>query len=378
MFLIERAVSLLTYGAILYIAYVFVSGVKKTQYKFVIWSYLVVLCIFAFSFKPHVTADLYRLRLYMQYWVNRSWSDIIPYALSSSTPTWILYSFVVNKLGNINWLQTLACLWTYYCIFFIIVHETERNDLKGHQRGLLLLFIMAVGMIYIDAISGIRGMLSMATVAFCVYNEIVEEKSTIRFLHLYLFAALFHSLGMAMVIGRFIFLLIQYKDIKKKILVLVVLIGLGAFSAYYLRDYISGSYTKALSYIQNENEYVYLWEGIIGALETLQTLLILRVYRKTKYGTEGAEQNSAIWKYCTAWTAISLISIPFSFAIFRRSCLFCSIICVPLLAEVLKDEQFSESINIYHLGKQIRVLSFIIFVLSVVRGNLCGYKFFVL
>lgn len=138
MFLIERIVSLLTYALALFIAYALLSKVVRNQWRVILPLYLFVLCIFAFNYKPYVTADLYRLRQYITYWTEKSLPELISYALRYSAPGWVFYSYFLNKLGNINWLQTITCLWCFGNVFYIISHEIERNALKGKSRSLPL------------------------------------------------------------------------------------------------------------------------------------------------------------------------------------------------------------------------------------------------
>ena len=218
------------------------------------------LCIFAFNYKPYVTADLYRLRQYITYWTEKSLQDLISYALRHSAPEWVFYSYFLNKLGNINWLQTITCLWCFGNVFYIISHEIERNALKGKSRSLPLLYVMAIGAFYLQTISGIRSMLGLSIIALCLYRETIENKSLLSHMLLYLFAALLHSSAMPLVVARFVFLIIQYKSASKKILLSVLVLGLGLFSIYYLRDFINEALNVGQSYLFGEREYTYKLE----------------------------------------------------------------------------------------------------------------------
>ena len=157
----------------------------------------------------------------------------------------------------------------------------------------------------------------------------------------------------------------------------ILVLALGAFSIYYLKDYISGSFELGQGYLLNKNEYTYIWEIIIGLFETVQTGYVLYQFRRRFRFAETMDGYSAVWKLCTLWTVISVIALPFSYSIFRRYTIFCTLIAVPLLGKLIEDEQQSE----YSRSPMLRiiwVLSFVIFAISGVRGDLCGYKFFVL
>ena len=157
----------------------------------------------------------------------------------------------------------------------------------------------------------------------------------------------------------------------------ILVLALGAFSLYYLRDYISGSFEYGQMYLLNRNEYTYFWEILIGLFETVQTGYVLYQFRRRFRYAEGMEGYAAVWKFCTLWTVISVIALPFSYSIFRRYTIFCTLISVPLLGKLIEDVQESENGRSPML-RTIWMLSFIIFAISGVRGDLCGYKFFVL
>ena len=375
MFLIERLVSLTAYAAVLLIACGLMGLVRKKQYKLVLGLYLLCLGVFAFAYKPYKSADLYRLREYIQYWIHGSWAGMIRQAIRHSSPAWVVFSYVTNRLGNINWMQTVACLWCFGNIFYLISHEIERKKLVKAQRSLLLFFVMAVGALFLQTISGIRSMLGISIIAFCVYRETVEGKSLGWHLLLYLFAALLHTSTLVLVLSRFAVLFLQYRDPKMKILMAVSILFLGLFALFYLRDYVSSAVANGLLYLTNRKEYTYGWEILIGLLEALETVLILHRYRKHKACRDRA--HDSLWSFCAIWTAVSLAAAPFSYAIFRRYTIFCTLIVLPLLAKIMQEEQEKNRGRSRFL-LLLWTLSLAVFALSWVRGDLCGYKFFVL
>ena len=85
MFLTERIVSLLTYALALMVIYYLIGNVARKQYKAVLLFYVLILAIFAFNYKPYITADLYRLREYVEYWIHKDWTGVVKYALKSTT-----------------------------------------------------------------------------------------------------------------------------------------------------------------------------------------------------------------------------------------------------------------------------------------------------
>jgi len=376
MFLKERIVSLLLYAVTLFIAYKLLNKTVRNQWKTVLMGYLVVLCLFAFFYKPYVTADLFRLRQYITYWTELPFSRLVSYALRHSAPAWVFYSYFIDKLGNTNWLQTITCFWCFGNVFYIIFKEIERNGLVDNRRGLLLFYVMAIGAFFLQTISGIRSMLGISIVVFCFYRENIENKSVLRHLLLYLFAALLHSSTMALVIARFSFLVVQYKNISKKLLFSILVLGLGVFSIYYLRDYIREAMSIGWTYLFGPKEYTYIWEIIIGIFETAITCFVMNQYRIRYAGDEDMESYNSMCLFCLIWTIISVIALPFSYAIFRRYTMFSTLLSIPLLTKILRYEQKSE--NQSNFASNIWLMLMIVFAISGVRGDLCGYKFFVL
>lgn len=378
MFLTERIISLLTYALALIVTYYLIGRVVRRQYRAVLLVYLLILAIFAFNYKPYITADLYRLREYIEYWIHKDWIGVVKYALKSTTPAWVLYSYIISKFGNTNWLQTINCLWCFGNVFYIIGHEIDRNYIEGKYRSELLFYIMAVGAFYLQTISGIRSMLGISIVAFCLYRETLENKSIVTHLPLWLFAALIHTSSMVLVISRFLFLLVQSQGVAKKFLMSVIVFLLAIFSYKYLGGYISGSLEYGQNYLNDTNEYTYIWEIIIGLIETVETLYVLYKFRKMllDYDSEDEYELNNLYLFTLIWVFISVISLPFSYAVFRRYTMLCTVTSIPFVASLFgTDVEKSDRIGTFRI---LFGLSFLIFALSGVRGDLCGYKFFVL
>lgn len=372
MFLLERTTSLLIYAFALFIAYKLIAKVAKKQYKVILFIYLIVLAFFAFNYKPYITADLYRLREYIEYWIHKDWVGMIKYAVGTSTPTWVLYSYIVSKLGDINWLQTITCLWCFGNVFYVVSHEIERNEIQGVFKSGVLFYVMAVGTFYLQTISGIRSMLGISIVFFCLYRETVEEKSLVWHLPLWIFAALLHTSTMILVISRFLFLLIQSRGVTKKIAMGIAVLFLALFSFIYFGDFISSSFEYGKGYLKDAKEYTYIWEIIIGLIETFETIYVLKTYRTRCKKNQGDLRYKTLYLFTLIWTVVCVIALPFSYAIFRRFTMLCTLTSMPLVASLFKLNKENKT------RKILFGFSFLIFALSGVRGDLCGYKFFVL
>lgn len=171
MFIFERLISLGFFFLAILIACYLMSRIKGKQYRVILALYLLVLTGFAWCYEPYITADLYRLRQYVEVWINLSFEGAFDYAWHTTTPSWILFSYFTNQIGNQNWMQSIACLWCYGNIFIVLSKVIDRFDLKKIDRGWLLFYIMSVGTLFLQAISGIRTMLGFSIVFLCVYRR---------------------------------------------------------------------------------------------------------------------------------------------------------------------------------------------------------------
>ena len=239
---------------------------------------------------------------------------------------------------------------------------------------MLFFYVMGVGAFYLQTISGIRSMLGISIVAFCLYRETVENKKVVWHLPLWIFAALLHTSTMVLVISRFLFLLIQSQGAAKKFLMGIVVLAGALFSFKYMGSFIRGSFEYGKGYLTDSKEYTYVWEQIIGIIETIETVYVLRAFHRTILCAPDRKMSSkkSLYLFTLIWTAISVIALPFSYAIFRRYTMLCTITSIPLVSELFKNDKADK------YRRALFCFSFIIFALSGVRGDLCGYKFFVL
>ncbi len=376
MFLTERFVSLSVYAAALFAACRLMKYAKKDQYRGVLACYLAVLCVFAFMYKPYITADLYRLRTYISYWIHMPFKKALQYALKHSNQSWTLYSYFVSKLPDENWLQTVSCFWTFGNLFCIVGGVIKSSGLKREDRSLALFWIMSVGAIFLQTISGIRTMLGFSLVAFCFYRETAEGKSMVRHLPLYAVAALFHSASVVLVVSRILFVLIESGSLRKRVLAIgAAVLGAGV-AALYLRGNLKTIIRAVRFYLFGGNEYTYYWEIMIGLLEMARIIIVLYEYRKMAGGLGRKDGRSAAWKFTAIWAAVSLAALPFSYTVFRRYTMFCTMTGLSIMGVTLEKERGRGGGN--RLAGALWAISLAIFLISLVRGDICGYKFFVL
>lgn len=374
MFIFERLISLGFFFLAILIACFLMARVKGKQYKLILFLYLLVLTVFAWSYEPYITADLYRLRQYIEAWIYKPWYEALSMAFHSMTPSWFLFSYVTNQFDNENWMQSIACLWCYGNIFLVLAKIIARFDLQRNDRGFLLFYIMAIGALYLQVISGIRTMLGFSIVYLCVYREYFEQKSIIWNLPLYIIAAFFHNAVLVLVCMRFLVLGVEGKSGIGKVLHIFLTIGICFIGLFYGYDYLLNASDKAVGYMTNDAEYTYLWEYLIGSIEIIQILLLCYFSKKEMHEIYHVK-SSYIWMtilFCIGCVAF----MPLSYAIFRRFTIFATMLSLPILGMFLKECTLLNQKSFYWERWWIKILSIIIMFLSFARGDLCGYKFF--
>ena len=376
MFLVERAIGIgFFYLALFLNSYLF-SYVKGKQYKLILGFYLLILCIFAFIFEPYKTSDLYRLRYYMQTWVNYDWDDMLYYAFNRSDPIWIIFSYLTSLLGNINWLQTMSCFCGMALLFDVLSDLVQRFGLRLGEKGLLLFTALCSGDLFMGLIEGIRSPLGSIIIFYCIYKEIFENRSILVDFPFYLIAAGLHSFTLVLVLIRFFFLAIQGKNAVSRILAVGISIAVIAFILLKGQFYILAVIEKADNYTNNIEEYTYLWASVIAFLKILLiVVLLVWLFKKIIYKKEFIQFKS--YAVLTAACAlISMIAALFSFAVNVRMAIFTFYLALPIFAMALRSNlKDTNSMVSYY---SIKYLIIGIWLISMVRGYICSYKFFVL
>ena len=331
MFLIERAIGIGCFYLALFLNCYLFSYVKGKQYKVILFFYLVILCILAFAFEPYETSDLYRLREYMQSWINYDWEDMLYYAFKRGDPIWVIFSYLTSLFGNINWLQTTSCFCGMILLFSVISDLVQRFELKGKQKGILLFAALCSGDLFMGLIGGIRSPLGSIIIFYCIYKEFFEKRNVLVDVPLYLIAAGLHSFTLVLVLIRFFFLGIQY---------------------------------------------TYFWAGVVAFLTILMiALLLVWTFKKMAYKNAFSRYKS----YAVLTTACTLIggaAAPFSFAVYVRMTMFAFYLAMPIFAMAMHSGLRSSNSMIFYYC--IKYLIIGIWLVSMLRGGICSYKFFVL
>ena len=371
--LIERLVGVSVYALVLGCFYNKIQHAKSSQaISKYMNHYLVILCIMAFFYIPGTHSDLYRWRVLAEPWKGASfswfWNNRV---LPSRTPLGYLLIYACQMTG-VNGLLPMVCAFGYFAnLFHIIKCEAKRKDRTSDSIAVMLLFIMSAGT-FLEVISGIRCMLAFSIVMRCVYDEMYLEKNFLKNIPFYLIAALLHSAAIPLIGVRLVCMIFE----KRRKAILTVFNIAFALASFYAaiklgNDYIESTFIKANAYVSRDS-YSYGWEYIIAIVGLLVLVLILFDFKR-KYPREWINEEAAL-----RYLIIILVGEVFfvgTYSIFHRFFTVAVIVSTPILLTYLNCEHAESRFK----SRQILVIfSMLILFLACIRGNLCGYKFFLL
>ena len=149
----------------------------------------------------------------------------------------------------------------------------------------------------------------------------------------------------------------------------VISIALIIFGAKYGMRYIEGATEKAIDFITGDT-YWYIWEYILTSiLFAAQAYVLYMAYCINKTCKDSSYRNLIRFN-----ALMMLIAIVFCFvgSIFHRTHTFFSITMIPVVVFVLKNRSSGQ------LRRLLFYVSMLVLAIACARGDICGYKFFLL
>ena len=362
MYLIPRIIGVGIYALLLIIVYYLIPRTKRWSIPLNI--YTIALALMGFFYVPMSGSDLTRIypvvHLYAEYVLNEqeSWAAI----MASGTPVAALYYHVVGNLGDDRWLPFINAFLTLGLCFTLFM-----------SRGLLMM-----------TIANIRTMLSMAIIALCIYKELVEHKSFIKYFPLLIIAALIHTAGIAAVMIFIVYYVLKGRKGRNRLFSSVGVIVLAVVAYTYGRVYIQVAIEKGidyLSYSQASIGYFYIWEFVLSLTIIFITLYILSVYYLKINRVSGLdvykkekEDYRAFMGFMLFLTLIVLVAILIEFNIGLRLSWLIAILDMPLLLMIFISQRCPDAFK-HKLRRLIKIVSFGLLFIACTRGDLCSLKF---
>lgn len=371
MYLIERLLGVMLYsGTLLCVSY-YIYHTKKIGKSLGI--YAVLLGIMAFFYKPAETADLYRIYDAMEYFASMPWEIFNKELLSSATPAYLMYIRIIGKIGIKELLPAITAYIYYANIFYVLKKSSFKYGVSNKAVSLAVLFLMSFGQ-FVQVISGIRSMLAFSIVVRCMYEEILENKRIIFNLWKYIIAFLLHPVGVVACGIRVFYEIFCFKA-KSYLQLLLKFITVFCISVIMIKlgtPYIESMLEKAENYMNN-GVYGYVWEYIIAIIYLLLILYSLCIY---KWCLRIDTKINSLAKLLKIISFIVCILI-FEYSTFQRFVVFISMLFMPIYIYILSSIEHKSQKN----NQYIQIMTYIplmVLVLACLRGNLSGYKFFVM
>ncbi len=373
MSIVNRTLSLLIYLFFLLLTIFLLNKDKKNRNtKKILFFYTIILSVMAYFYTPSPGADLTRVfEMLDKYYSRLNFNDFILWSKGSTTFFSMLYYYIFAKIGNVHLLPACTALVFYTLIFKIFLNFAEKCDSKN--KVLLFLFLMSNGF-YVEVISGIRFMLSMSIIIWCIYLEFFKDKKIISHLPLYLIASLMHPAILIVVLIRFFYLFFQ-SDVNKNRKILRYMLILLFIPIFMIlgKTYIMSALEKADLYLSNDI-YSYFWEYIIAIIDIIYIFMILRTYRRNTKVISPIDKN--YYNFVLMFFLITFLFIG-TYSIFHRFRFFVHLLVIPYFIanlEALDNSGNTLKIKNYKINNIIIIT--IIYILTFIRGNLCGLNMF--
>lgn len=370
--LIERMFGVITYFFVVLIIYYFLrQSDNQKKIKLTLNCGLIILTIMGFLYIPAETADLYKIWKICDNFANISFKKFVSnYCLNDPTPISNLLFYFVGLLGIKKVLPAIASFVFHYCIFSVLKLINKSLNISKVDLALCFLFVMSLGR-FMVAITGIRSVPCLAVLAYCFNVEIIKKRIYPLLVIIEFITCLVHPVCLVVllirIISRFI---LSYRTLLIKILNYVLAILIIFVIIRYGRVYLDNAFEKAENYFDNVI-YDNLWERIIAVLLFIfilyVTLRAIFINKKLKY----REIRNLIILNCV-YLLIEIIFI-YEYNIFHRLGSFSAVLCLPLVAFNLKND--SSKLN---FRRFVFIYSILILLLGCTRGDLSGYKYFVL
>ena len=373
-YLIERVTSLMVYVIVLYFEYVYISRASNyAQIRRYLNIYLIILVLMAFFFVPDASKDLTRILRNTDYWKNLSISDVYRYEIvKSTTPIGQFYIYFCRRTQLDGFLPALTAFLFFNNVFYILKKCYKELNCTSKSIAISLLVFMSSGC-FLEVISDIKCFLGFSIVCRCIFDDLCLKKSIVKNVPLYAVASLIHLSVFPIVVLRLLFYIIVESGIKPivKVFSTITLLVVSGAAVYYFDDLIDAVFNKANSYLSG-GHYSYLWEYIIGIAFWLLLVYILKVYKCNRENNDNNLIMESLNKLSLLFIVVETIFC-FEYNIFHRYILISLFISIPFISVLISKYDIPKKNQ-----SNIITVSALILLLVCMRGNLCGYKFFVL
>lgn len=365
--LIERLIGIFCYFLVVFIGFIALQNAKNQKnVRNILLLILGALCLMAFFFLPDESKDLFRI-----------WEIALEYAqmdfktffknnvLVDSSPMSELIVYIFGKIGVRGLLSLFACLIYYSCLFSLLFKAKKKLNTDSTVIAEMFLILMCSGA-FLEVISDVRSFTAIVIVSTCFVSEISFNESMVKHLPFYIFAALLHLTAIPLIgLRMFSFLFFEKSEkIRLKIIIVAAFTLIFCVLGY---KFIYSTFLKVISYLTNE-KYKYFWEYLIGGIQLVSYIFFaIHIFKKIGIKTPLAK--------LTLTSLICLVIALIEYNIFHRYMIFMSIVFTMFYCMSI-GEMKEKRIKVNR--KNMVYICSAILLIAMARGNLCGYKFFLI
>lgn len=322
-------------GLFIFLAILFSFFISRTNnYKKIkryMFFYVIILSILSYSFKPFCEIDLTNQQSHVLNYYNYTWNEMFELLFQSTDYTRFFYFYIINRLGDVNLLQTFVTTIVYSIIFYTIIDYGKLKKYNGLTIARTMFLFMMLGQ-YIDLISGIRSTTAYTLIYLCFYREFVKKKSIFSNLFIYFLAIGFHISVVPLILVRVIFLILKKeKNGYKRLFNITIFLSVVFITLRYGNVIINAVSEKANTYL-SKSVYSTFNGYLISIFNLFVLLYLINIYKK-KNKNNGDENNLEDKNYIRFIMIYVLIILLFSFeySIFHRYIIFLSMITLPIV-----------------------------------------------
>lgn len=371
-FLIERLIGIGCYVIVVALMYnsLLKFNAKKAKQKLNLC--VLALVAMAFFFVPDEHKDLYRILEMTKQWPNLSLKEFCnSQMMKSPTAIGFFYYYLCRRIPFDGALPAITAALFYMNTFDIIKRLLNNNKLKKDSIAIAFIFFMAAGS-FLEVISDIRNFLAFSIVVRCFILEWIDKRNILKSIPLYAIGALMHSAVIPLLIIRLIYYIVCENEMSalKKMLSVSALTAIVIVTCIKYPTVVTHSFNKGVSFLSND-AYSYSWEYIIGVIQWLAIASITYKIEKNLKEYEGANGLIHINRMAKVLLILEAILI-FEYNIFHRFILISLFFSIPQISFYLSNSKSEKAIN------NFKLICIFIFAIVCARGNLCGYKFFIM
>ena len=292
--------------------------------------------------EPNQASDLYWHYQTLNSFKKLGFAYFSIFNKSESLPLYGLYFYVISLLPDIRFLPAITAFLVYSLNFYLVYRISKKYELHKRSVIILMIFILC-NLNYSGVIMGIRFNLAISVCVLGLYLDLIEKKSLLVTLPLYVLPVLMHSSVFIIILLRL--LIIPFWGKMKNIIaiglivVIFILLKELPFIISYLpfagiNQSIDELFYKADLYLQNIEQGAFWTVPYYACLIIFFSYIGIRFFLKYKWG------ENKIGKTLIFYLLLITMSIVFfdNYVVVGRIVIMCNLVSLPIIGTMLKRQ----------------------------------------